>query len=79
MPTSLVERRPVEKLLSLLGKTRWESRDAWRGVATALKNVYGDAYKDAWKRMSKLSPKYEEAEADKLWETVSRAGMLVRP
>ena len=72
MPTSFMECTHVEKLLLLLGKCRWDSRDTWRGVATALKNEYGEAYKALWKQMSKLSPRYDEDDAEKLWETVGR-------
>jgi putative DNA primase/helicase len=72
MPTSFMESTHVEKILLLLGKNRWDSRDTWRGVATALKNEYGEAYKALWKNMSKVSPRYDEDDAEKLWETVGR-------
>ena len=74
MPSSFMESRPVEKLLSLLGKNRWESNETWRGLAMALKNDHGDAYKETWKRMSRISAKYEEEAAEELWEVVGRPG-----
>eukprot|EP00798_Chlamydomonas_sp_ICE-L_P006859 gene6859-biopygen13377 len=72
MPTSFMESPPVEKLLLLLSKSRWDSRETWRGVATALKNEYGETYKVLWKKMSKVSSRYDEEAAEKLWETVGR-------
>jgi len=72
MPTSFMDSTHVEKILLLLEKNRWDSRDTWRGVATALKNEYGEAYKALWKQMSKVSPRYDEEDAEKIWDTVGR-------
>jgi putative DNA primase/helicase len=72
IPNSFMESPPVEKLLLLLSKSRWDSRETWRGVATALKNEYGETYKVLWKKMSKVSSRYDEEAAEKLWETVGR-------
>jgi putative DNA primase/helicase len=63
----------VEALLLLLGKARWDNRSDWRDIATALKNYSGDAHRDSWVRMSRISPKFTEAEAIKLWNTVARS------
>eukprot|EP00798_Chlamydomonas_sp_ICE-L_P024379 gene24379-biopygen18847 len=72
IPNSFMDSPPVEKLLLLLSKSRWDSRETWRGVATALKNEYGETYKVLWKKMSKVSSRYDEEAAEKLWETVGR-------
>ncbi len=72
-PQSAQAASSVERLLLLLTKTRWDDRSSWRDIATALKNEYGDAYKDLWKRLSQISAKYDEAAADVLWESVSRS------
>lgn len=74
LPKSFMGSSPVEKLLNLLGKSRWESRETWRDLATALKNEHGDTYKATWKQMSRMSAKYEEQAADKLWDTVGMPG-----
>ncbi len=72
-PQSAQTASSVERLLLLLNKTRWDDRSMWRDIATALKNEYGDAYKDLWKRLSQISAKYDEAAAEVLWASVSRS------
>jgi P4 family phage/plasmid primase-like protien len=62
----------VTKLLNILSKTRWDDRAQWMIIATALKNEGGDRYKDQFKTLSRVSAKYDEAEAEKLWWTVAR-------
>jgi P4 family phage/plasmid primase-like protien len=74
MPASFVESRPVEKLLLLLGKSRWESYTTWRDIATALKNSYGEKYRETWDRLSRMSPNYTAESACKTWETVCKPG-----
>ena len=72
VPASFVASRPVEKLLLLLGKGRWESYGSWRDIATSLKNSYGEEYRAAWDRLSRMSPSYEAEAASRLWESVGR-------
>jgi P4 family phage/plasmid primase-like protien len=62
----------TEKLLNMLSKTRWDDRCQWLTIATALKNEHGSRYKTLFKRLSRISAKYDEAEAEKLWATVAR-------
>ncbi len=69
---SFASARPVEKLLLLLGKSRWESYATWRDIAMALKNSYGEEYRETWERLSRLSPNYEVGAAKQTWETVGR-------
>ena len=59
----------VTKLLQLLSKTRWDDRNNWRDIAIALKNEFKDEYFETWLEMSKISFKYDEEEANKLWDT----------
>ncbi|PNH01584.1 putative helicase [Tetrabaena socialis] len=61
---------PVVKLLHLLSKTRWDVRDSWMKIAMALRNGYGEAYRQTWMTLSKISPKYSDKEADKLWNSL---------
>ena len=77
LPASFArERDPVVRLLALLSKVRWDDRSCWRSIATALKyeheKDHEKNYLDAFKRFSRLSPKYSEAEADRLWASVAR-------
>jgi len=67
---SFTASHPVEKLLLLLSKTRWESYASWRDIATALKNSYGEDFRSSWDRLSRLCPNYEPEAAEKLWATV---------
>ncbi len=60
----------ITKLLSLLSKTRWDERNQWRDIAIALQNTYPDAEEetyDLWIQFSKISWKFDESEAYKLW------------
>ena len=74
MPASFVDCGPVEKLLLLLSKSRWESYPSWRDIAIALKNSHGELYRDVWDRMSQMSHNYSKDSAYKLWETVCNTG-----
>ncbi len=60
----------VSKLLHLLSKSRWDDRNQWRDIAIALQNHTGDGrYHDVWLGLSKISHKFDEAEAKKVWNT----------
>lgn len=60
----------VSKLLNLLSKTRWDDRNQWRDIAIALQNhTNDDQYYNTWLKLSKLSNKFDQVEADKLWTT----------
>jgi P4 family phage/plasmid primase-like protien len=63
---------PVYRLLSLLSKTRWDLRSSWVTIATALKNEHGDTYRDLYLQLSRISPKFDEADALRTWASVSR-------
>lgn len=63
----------VARLLCLLSKTRWDLRSSWVTIATALKNEHGESYKDLFLQLSRISPKFDEAEALRTWASVSRA------
>jgi P4 family phage/plasmid primase-like protien len=71
---SFVAASPMYKLLSLLGKHRWDDRNSWRDIATALKNADGggDTHLEVWLHMSRISPKFDPVEAAKCWATVAR-------
>lgn len=60
----------VVKLMMLLSKTRWDDRNQWRNIAIALKNDFGDKYKQDWFTLSRLSSKFSSDDAEKLWSTV---------
>lgn len=64
---------PVERLLLLLSKTRWEDRTMWRDIATALKNEYGGMYQAVWDKLSRMSSKYNAKDAAATWESVARS------
>lgn len=65
----------LERVLSLLSKSRWDDRTTWRDIAIALQNECGDTDEafELWDRFSRMSVKYDRAEALKLWSTVVRA------
>jgi putative DNA primase/helicase len=60
----------VTKLLNLLSKTRWDDRNQWRDIAIALQNHTNDEqYYNVWLELSKVSRKFDQAEAEKLWNS----------
>ena len=67
---SISREDPVVKLLHLLSKTRWDNREQWLRIAMALRNDHGDRYRDTWTTLSRLSPKFDPVEADKLWDSL---------
>ena len=67
---SISREDPVVKLLHLLSKTRWDDRSTWMRIAIALRNDHGDKYRVTWTTLSRLSPKFDPAEADRLWDSL---------
>jgi P4 family phage/plasmid primase-like protien len=71
---------PLVKLLYLLNKNRWDSRDSWLKIALVLRNeavssnCHPDKYRAVWTTLSRISPKFDAAEADKLWESLKDSG-----
>lgn len=63
----------VLPLLHMIDKRVWDERKEWLSIATALKNHAGDKYFDAWMQLSRMSPKYDEADALRTWGSVARA------
>ena len=61
----------IVKMLHLLSKARWDAYASWRDIATVLKNEADEKYRSEWLRLSRSSAKFEQATADKLWETVA--------
>lgn len=62
----------ITRLLSLLSKTRWDERNQWRDIAIALQNSFPDDEDevfDLWIQFSKVSWKFNESEACKLWNS----------
>ena len=68
----------MSRLLPLLSKNSWDDRTMWRDIATALKNDFGDAMKPEWLRLSRISPKFDEAECETLWSSVALPDFEVR-
>jgi P4 family phage/plasmid primase-like protien len=69
----------LDRLLACISKTRWDDRNSWRDIATALRNEYPDDAGEGsdiysmWIRHSRSSRKFVQADADKLWRTVATA------
>ncbi|PNH01551.1 putative helicase [Tetrabaena socialis] len=63
---SISREDPIVKLLHLLSKTRWDVRDS----SMALRNGYGEVYRQTFMNLSKISPKYSDKEANKLWDSL---------
>jgi hypothetical protein len=42
----------------------------WLKIALALKNDHGDQYRVVWTTLSRLSPKFDLTEANRLWESL---------
>lgn len=59
-------------LLHLIDKHAWDDRRNWITIATALKNHSGNKYYDEWIKLSRLSPKFDETDAKKTWESLGR-------
>ena len=62
----------IVALLRLLSPKRWEDYAKWRDIATALKNDFGDKYREVWLNFSRISDKFQEDAARRLWEEVAR-------
>ncbi|PNH02251.1 putative helicase [Tetrabaena socialis] len=81
-PSQSISREdPVVKLLHLLSKTRWDLRESWMKIAMALKATYAETYRQTFMTLSKISPKYSDKEANKLWDSLvtSREDFEGRP
>jgi hypothetical protein len=63
---SASEERRVESALPAISS---DDRNNWITVGMALKNSYGDAAYDIWKRWSKTSSKYDDDDAESTWES----------
>ena len=75
IPTGLDEDKAVVLgLLELLKTGRYvDDYSEWRDIAIALKNSYGERYRDAWVKFSRQSPKFDLVKAHELWDGVARA------
>lgn len=61
-------------LLELLKTGRYvDDYSEWRDIAIALKNSYGERYRDAWVKFSRQSPKFDLVKAHEMWDGVARA------
>ena len=61
-------------LLELLKTGRYvDDYSEWRDIAIALKNSYGERYRDAWVKFSRQSPKFDLVKAHEVWDGVARA------
>ncbi|GAX86695.1 hypothetical protein CEUSTIGMA_g14102.t1, partial [Chlamydomonas eustigma] len=59
----------VLRVLDRLSPQRWLSYESWHKLAVALKNSFGDTYRDAWIARSRISPRFNLQEAERKWST----------
>ncbi|GAX86006.1 hypothetical protein CEUSTIGMA_g13422.t1 [Chlamydomonas eustigma] len=59
----------VLRVLDRLSPQRWLSYESWHKLAVALKNSFGEMYRDAWIARSRISPRFNLQEAERKWST----------
>ena len=59
----------VTEMLGLYTASRWDERQRWMQMAIALQNVSGDSHKGVWHKLGSASGKYDEADAERVWNS----------
>ncbi|GAX85371.1 hypothetical protein CEUSTIGMA_g12789.t1 [Chlamydomonas eustigma] len=60
----------VVRYLNLLSKDRWTRYDTWSKIAMALKNDFGDRFKDEFTALSRAAPNFDLHAVEKLWNSI---------
>jgi P4 family phage/plasmid primase-like protien len=64
----------IADLVTHLTAAQADDRDTWFAVGCALHSVGDDKLLDAWIQFSKLSPKFQDGECEKLWASMRTSG-----